>query len=174
MGLKITLKPEERMIIGGAVITNGNSKTELHIETHVSILRQKDILNEEKANTPAKRIYFIIQLMYIDEANLVNYHDSYWRLVSDLLKIEPGMLPFIDQISELIVSQEYYSALKATKKMIALEEKNFQTIPEEKWTRAATTDDDRRPSQREKRRYIPYSKERIFLRSSDKCSTECG
>jgi flagellar protein FlbT len=53
MGLKITLKPGERMIIGGAVITNGGQKCNFIVENKVSILRDKDILSAEKANSPA-------------------------------------------------------------------------------------------------------------------------
>ena len=57
------------MIIGGAVVTNGNSAScDLVIENKTPILRQKDILTEEKADSPCRRIYYAIQLMYIDEA----------------------------------------------------------------------------------------------------------
>jgi len=34
------------------------------IEGHVPILREKDILTAERADTPAKRIYLAVQLMY--------------------------------------------------------------------------------------------------------------
>ncbi len=45
MALKISLKPHEKMILGGAVITNGNSMgCHLVIENKVPILREKDIL----------------------------------------------------------------------------------------------------------------------------------
>ena len=43
MGLKITLKPGERMIIGGAVITNAGTKCHFIVENTVPILRDKDI-----------------------------------------------------------------------------------------------------------------------------------
>jgi len=40
MALKITLKPNEKMIVGGAVITNANIRnTDLIIENNVPILR---------------------------------------------------------------------------------------------------------------------------------------
>ncbi|MCP4374071.1 MAG: flagellar protein FlbT, partial [Deltaproteobacteria bacterium] len=42
MALKITLKPNERMIIDGAVITNGSTVTDFIIENKVPILRQSD------------------------------------------------------------------------------------------------------------------------------------
>jgi flagellar protein FlbT len=47
MALKIILKPHERIILGGAVVTNGRSKSELIIENNVPLLRQKDNLSEK-------------------------------------------------------------------------------------------------------------------------------
>ena len=61
MPLKISLKPHERMIIGGAVVTNGDSRTEFRIENKVPLLRQKDIMSEQEANSHCRRIYFIQQ-----------------------------------------------------------------------------------------------------------------
>ena len=122
MGLKITLKPGERMIISGAVITNGDSKANFIVENPVPILRQKDILSADKANSPARRIYFTIQLMYIDEDNLSNYHKNYWKLVREFLNAAPGALSIIDRISKEILNNNYYQALKICKKLIAYEE----------------------------------------------------
>lgn len=118
MGLKITLKPNEKMIIGGAVITNGSGKTHLIIENKVPILRQKDILSDEEANTPARLIYFAIQLMYIDEDNLITYHNRYWQLIREFLKVFPDQLSVVDQISELVFQRDYYRALKGAKKLM--------------------------------------------------------
>ena len=122
MPLKITLKPHERMIVGGAVITNGNSKCDLLIENKVSILRQKDIMSEKDADSPCRRIYFAIQLMYIDEENLIEHHNTYWKLVQDIVKAAPSMLALIDQISEHIINNKYYQALKLARKLIDYEQ----------------------------------------------------
>jgi flagellar biosynthesis regulator FlbT len=70
MTLKITLKPHEKFILGGAVITNGDAKSTFALENDVPILREKDILTLTSADTPCKRIYFAIQLMYVDGKNL--------------------------------------------------------------------------------------------------------
>jgi len=122
MALKITLKPHERMIIGGAVVTNGNTKCNLLVENKVPILREKDIMNEKDADSPCCRIYFAIQLMYIDEENLITHHNTYWKLVQDVVKAAPSTLGLIDQISEHILSSRYYQALKLTRKLIAYEQ----------------------------------------------------
>ena len=121
MALKIVLKPHERMIFGGAVVTNGNTKCELLVETKVPILRERDILKEEDASTHCQKIYFMIQLMYIDEKNLIQHHSTYWKLVQELVKAVPSTLGIVDQISETIISGQYYKAMKTAKKLIAYE-----------------------------------------------------
>jgi len=122
MALKITLKPGERIIVGGAVIKNGSSTTNLLVENPVPILRQRDILTREEADTPCKRIYLVVQLMYIDGTDLAAHHKIYWSLVKDLLKAAPSTLPFIDRISDLILGAKYYPALKMARKLIEYEE----------------------------------------------------
>ena len=129
MALKITLKPGERMIIGGAVVTNGNSTNcDLVIENKTPILRQKDILTEEKANSPCRRIYYAIQLMYIDEENLAAYHKVYWDLVRDVVQAAPSMVAWIDSINEHILHRRYYQALKLTKRLIDYEQEAIESV----------------------------------------------
>jgi len=129
MALKITLKPDERMIIGGAVVTNGNSTgCDLLVDNKVPILRQKDILNEDQANSPCRKIYFIIQLMYIDEENLPTYHNTYWNLVRDVVQAAPSMIALIDVISEHILNKRYYQALKATKSLVDYEQEVISRV----------------------------------------------
>ena len=122
MALKIVLKPGERIIISGAVITNGKTTAQLLVENQVPILRQKDILGENEATTPCRRIYLVIQLMYIDAGNLAMHHHTYWNLVKDVLKAAPSTLPLIDRISDHILNNRHYQALKLAKKLIEYEE----------------------------------------------------
>jgi flagellar protein FlbT len=122
MALKIELKPGERMLIGGAVVKNGSRQTSaLIIENNVPVLRGKDILSEKEANTPCTRIYFVIQLMYIDMENLAIHHESYWKLVRPLLKAAPRLTGLVAQINENILNGKYYQALKLAAELIAYE-----------------------------------------------------
>ena len=121
MGLKITLKPGERMIIDGAVITNGDTKCTLVVENRVPILRPKDILKEEEANSPARRIYFAIQLMYIDPENQSRYHPHYWELIKDFVQAAPSSTGLATEISDCILKGNFYKALKITQKLICYE-----------------------------------------------------
>jgi flagellar protein FlbT len=129
MALKITLKPNEKIIVSGAVVTNGNTRnTDLIIENNVPVLRQKDILSEKDATSPCSRIYFIIQLMYIDEENLTEHQSTYWRLVRELLDAVPRLAGHIDQINENILEGNFYRALKLAGRLIDYEQEVLKHV----------------------------------------------
>jgi flagellar protein FlbT len=127
MALKIMLRPGEKMILGGAVVTNGGSSScDLVIGNKTPILRQKDIIAEDKADSPCRRIYYAIQLMYIDEGNLAAYHKVYWDLVKDVVRAAPSRVALFDAISEHILHRRYYPALKLTKQLIEYEQEAIE------------------------------------------------
>jgi flagellar protein FlbT len=120
MPLKIELKRDERLILGECVVTNHGPRTRLQIEGKVPILREKDIMTPEQADTPAKRIYLAVQFMYTSKEP-EDHQASYLRLVHELLDSTPGARPFIDSINNRILTAELYKALKETQKLIAYE-----------------------------------------------------
>ncbi len=130
MTLKITLRPNERIIIDSAVITNGSSTSNLLIENNVPVLRHKNIMTESDADSPCKRIYFVIQLMYIDAEHLETYHKRYWKLVKELIDVAPSVMEQINTISNHVLNQDYYKALKVARKLIAYEEEAIYSVSE--------------------------------------------
>jgi len=122
MPLVLTLKPGERVILGGAVIKNGPAVAHLLIENQVTLLRQKDILTEAEATTPCKKIYLVVQLMYVGEGLTSELAQLYWELVRDILAAAPSTNDLISQMSAYIVESSFYPALKVAKKLISYEE----------------------------------------------------
>jgi flagellar protein FlbT len=121
MALKVELKPGERIILGECVVTNDDQRTRLTIQGEVPILREKDILTPERADTPAKRIYLAVQLMYIAK-DPKPQHEIYFSLVRDLLGAAPSTWPYIEAINNHVLTGEMYKALKHAKKLIAYEQ----------------------------------------------------
>lgn len=117
MALIIDLKPQERIIIGNALITNDANRTRLHIEGEAAILREKDIMKEEDANSPCKRIYFTIQLMYLakDPATL---HEIYFQQIRDIQNAAPSTSTFFMVINDHIMQGHYYKALKEARNLM--------------------------------------------------------
>jgi flagellar biosynthesis repressor protein FlbT len=120
MGLKVELKPGERLIIGECVVTNGDQRTRLLVEGQAPILREKDIMTPNLADTPAKRIYLVVQLMYTARDPRV-HHESYFALMRDLIQAAPSAWPYLEAISNHIMAGEMYKALKSAKKLIDYE-----------------------------------------------------
>ncbi|NJR20223.1 MAG: flagellar biosynthesis repressor FlbT, partial [Hyphomonadaceae bacterium] len=56
MPLKLSLKPNEKIVLNGAVVQNGDRRTTLLLQNKASVLREKDIMQIEEANTPVRRI----------------------------------------------------------------------------------------------------------------------
>ncbi len=122
MALKISLRPQERIVIAGAVIRNGGKRCELLIENQVQILREKDILREEDANTPCRRVYFAIQLMYLDPAKMDVHQDVYRSLAGEILRAAPSMKRYFDNIEESLTAGNFYQALKGAQDLIKYEQ----------------------------------------------------
>jgi flagellar protein FlbT len=121
MALKVELKPGERILIGDSVVTNhDHQRTRLLIQGQAPILREKDILTSEQADSPAKRIYLAVQLMYTS-GNSREHHEIYFSLVREILTAAPSMWPYIETINNHILTAEMYKALKAAKKLIDYE-----------------------------------------------------
>jgi flagellar protein FlbT len=127
MSLKLRLKPHEKLIISGAVIVNGSKSAEFLVENNVPILRESDIMGEAQVTSPSRRLYFCVQLMYIDNGNTVPYLDQYQELANAIVTAAPSTGLFIAQISEKVVAADFYHALKLARKLIDYEEQLLET-----------------------------------------------
>jgi len=120
MALIIDLKPSERIIIGDALITNDTARTRLHIEGDAPILREKDILRPDEADSPSKRIYLMIQLMYLSH-DPKEMHQDYFKAVKEMQNAAPSTSVIFMKINDHILDEQYYKALKEAKKLIRYE-----------------------------------------------------
>jgi flagellar protein FlbT len=122
MSLKLHLKPNEKIIIGGAVIKCGSHAVDFTVENNVPILRQKDIMTEAGATTPSQRVYFMLQLMYVDSAaDTAHYHDFYRELEQEIVIAAPSTRRLFEEINREITAGKMYQALKVAQTLITYE-----------------------------------------------------
>ena len=70
-GLVLKLAPNERVLINGAVIENGDRRSKIAIRTpNANVLRLKDAIHPDRANTPVGRACYIAQLILSGDAAL--------------------------------------------------------------------------------------------------------
>lgn len=68
-GLVLRLRPHEKFLVNGVVIENGGRRARLRVKTQdANILRIREAMHPDDANTPAKRLYYIAQLAVVGEA----------------------------------------------------------------------------------------------------------
>ena len=90
MPLRVELKPFERIVIGETVIINSGTRTSFLIDGEAPILREKDTVTAETANTPVKRLYFCVQMMYLKN-DIPRYRTAYLGFIKDLREALPGL-----------------------------------------------------------------------------------
>lgn len=123
MPLKVNIKPGEKFIVNGAVMVAGNKGASLILQNEATILLGKDIMQEEDANTPAKRIYFSILLMYLDDADRKKYYPTFIKLIEDFMEattfaeVRKTLLHIVQDVN----ATKYYRALKTCKALINYE-----------------------------------------------------
>lgn len=128
MPLRLTLKPNERAILGGAVLTNGKHRAELFVETEVPVLRGSDILSPSAVKTPCERIVLAVQLMYIDPAHREVHHQTYLALVEDVLDASPSSRRLLEPMDESVRTGQYYQALKLGRQLLAYEKELLSDV----------------------------------------------
>ena len=124
MPLKIELKPGERLIVGNALITNDNERVKLFIEGNVPILREKYVLTEREADTPCKKVYYLLQEMYLAK-DPKSLHQEYFSRILEITRAAPSFAPAIDELNRDILGGDYYAALKH---MMALIEREAELL----------------------------------------------
>lgn len=127
MALVIDLKPNEKILIGDAVITNDTQRTRLHISGDTPILREKDVMKEEDADTPCKRAYFLIQCMYMAR-NPKTYHEKYFGTIKEIQHAAPKLSFIFLSINEKIIEGNYYKAMKEARELIQLEKDLIENV----------------------------------------------
>jgi flagellar protein FlbT len=125
MALKVELKPGERIIVGECTLTNCGQRTRILIEGSTPVLREKDILTSALADSPAKRIYLAVQLMYTSR-DPRTHHETYFALVREIVQAAPSTWAFVEAINNQILTGDTYKALRVAKKLVAYEKDLFE------------------------------------------------
>ena len=79
------------------------------------------MLREEEADTPCKKVYFLVQCMYLAR-NPKEYHPKYFEMVREIQEAAPSTTAIFLSINEKIIEGLYYKAMKDAKDLITYEE----------------------------------------------------
>lgn len=128
--LKLSLKPGEKFVLNGAVVQNGDRRGVLILQNKASVLREKDIMQSEEVTSPARRIYFPVMMMYLDELQATRYYDEFVQRMNQFMGVirNPEILSDCVSVSKYCMEKEYYKALMVCRKLIEYEEQRLSNV----------------------------------------------
>lgn len=123
-GLILKLSPQERFVVNGVVIENGDRRARLGILTPDSnVLRLRDAIHPDDANTPVSRVCYILQLILAGEAEVETAKAQALAGIEQLsaVFVDPASAASLTQASEDVSKSRFYPALRALRSILPAE-----------------------------------------------------
>ncbi len=130
-GLVLKLAPKERVLINGAVIENGDRRSRLAVMTpNANILRLRDAIHPDAANTPVRRVCYIIQLVLSGDAEPRAASHQIVRGLEQLSQVfvDPDSRAILAETTSAITTGQFYPGLKALRLLLPREERLFAAV----------------------------------------------
>ncbi|TIS61534.1 MAG: flagellar biosynthesis repressor FlbT [Mesorhizobium sp.] len=120
--LKISLKPNEKIYINGAVI-RVDRKVTMELMNDVQFLLESHVIQAEQASTPLRQLYFIVQIMLMNPSGASEARDMFRRSLPMLIASfdNQDICSALKQIDRMVGEDHIYEALKAIRALYALE-----------------------------------------------------
>ncbi len=128
MPLTINLKPHERLIINGVVVENSGPAAKILVHNNAALMREKDIMTEQQATTPARRIYFTIQCQYLFPGKSDVFLPIIDKFLREFEEAAPSTAGLVAEIRDQVSDAQYYRALKSAKQLVAREQEILNDV----------------------------------------------
>ena len=125
-GLVLKLAPKERVLINGAVIENGDRRGRLSVVTQdAKILRLRDAIHPNEANTPVRRVCYATQLVLSGDCDPDEVRLSLLRRIEELSQVltDPDSRASLAAATDALVRNHHYRCLKALRTLLPREDR---------------------------------------------------
>ena len=125
-GLVLKLAPKERVVINGAVIENGDRRTRLSVLTPgANILRLRDAIHPEEANTPVRRVCYVAQLAVSGDADPDEAKTQLLRGIEQLSQVfrDSDSRTALAKATDAVRDAQFYQGLRALRSLLPREER---------------------------------------------------
>jgi flagellar protein FlbT len=123
MPLHLKLRRGEKLLINGAVLEIGQRYGEVIVHNQSNCLRGSDLLTEEEASTPTRRVYFAVQMMIVDPPQAVAHRQRFHQLCDQLCSafVNADILARLAQVRVEVDKGEAYRALALLRAVLRYE-----------------------------------------------------
>lgn len=125
MGMKVTLRPGERIIINGAVVQNDGRTATIAIDSEAQVLREQMVMHPETATkSPSRQAYYLCMLAYIEPDRETEHKKAFvaWMAeIMDAFQAPKVKLACADTLLA-VGRREYFRALQLLRQVIEYED----------------------------------------------------
>ena len=114
-GLFLKLAPRERILVNGVVIENGDKRSRLSIKSpNAHVLRLKDAIHPDSANTPVSRACYIAQLILSGDADPVEGRRQLLVAIEGLSQVfdDRDSRQLLNDATDQVTSGNVYQAMR--------------------------------------------------------------
>ncbi|WP_128254880.1 flagellar biosynthesis repressor FlbT [Falsirhodobacter deserti] len=125
-GLVLKLGPNERVLINGVVIENGDRRAKLAVKTpNAHILRMRDAIRPDQADTPVRRVCYIAQLVLSGDAEPAEGRKQLLSGIEQLSQVltDHDSRSLLTQATAAVLQGQFYPALKVLRALLPREER---------------------------------------------------
>lgn len=126
MALVLKLRPQERVIVNGALIRNASDHgITLHLMNRANIFHERDILLPEEAKTPLSRLYILVQALLLDATDAEDNRKQFVHMAAQiyakgLAAKDAELCALIGDLIKLVSEDNFYRALRLLKPKIGV------------------------------------------------------
>lgn len=132
-GLILSLKPNERILINGAVIENGSRRTKFAVKTpNTHVLRLKDAIHPDEVRTPVSRTCYIAQMILSGDADPEEGQRQLLLAIEQLSQIfdDRDSRVLLATATENAIVGNHYLAMRKLKDLLPREARLFAAKPQ--------------------------------------------
>lgn len=129
-GLVLKLAPNERILINGAVIENGDRRARISVKTpHANILRLRDAIHPDDANTAVARICYEAQLILSGDRAADEGRKILLRGIEQLTQVfdDRDSRHLLGDATEGVIESNFYRTLRALRDLLPREARLLAT-----------------------------------------------
>ncbi|MDD3029508.1 MAG: flagellar biosynthesis repressor FlbT [Alphaproteobacteria bacterium] len=121
MPLKIRVKPEDKILAGGAVLKNvGKHPADLLVLSDGPVLRERYMMNRNRqGDSDMSNVYFLLQVIYLFKGKDKPMDNLVLETIRNFAKLYPVYESETKTIIELLEKKETFKALRVARSMLS-------------------------------------------------------
>lgn len=129
--MQIHLKKGEKIYINGAVL-RVDQRCSIELMNNVTFLLENHVMQADKATTPFRQLYFVVQTMLMEPENAHLTRELYWHQSGCLHAAlrNPALLRGLQSADDCIKSQRHFEALKVIRNLFPEEARLLDGTPQ--------------------------------------------